>query len=205
MSQTRFTWLNIAEAHHDLSHRADERRRTPSTKLTKINTWYAQQLAGLIDRLKTTPDGGRRHAVRQHADALVQRAGEGQHPRPPGRPYVLAGNAGGALRTGRFLRYDGQAMPHNNLLVSSLNAMGVPDRTFGKPDWCTGPLAGPSLASEQERHMRRTFTMLPLSALALLLARAVGRGLQRRRKRAADGAAREPAVAAAAAAAAAAR
>jgi hypothetical protein len=23
-----------------------------------------------------------------------------------------------------------------------LNAMGLPDQTFGKPDWCTGPLPG---------------------------------------------------------------
>ena len=36
----------------------------------------------------------------------------------------------------------GQGLPHNNLLVSILNAMGVPDTKFGKPDWCTGPLTG---------------------------------------------------------------
>jgi hypothetical protein len=46
------------------------------------------------------------------------------------------------VRTGRFLRYDGQGLPHNNLLLSILNAMGVPDRSFGKSDWCTGPLTG---------------------------------------------------------------
>ena len=55
---------------------------------------------------------------------------------------MLAGSAGGALQTGRSLSYDGQGLPHNNLLVSILNAMGVPDTTFGKPDWCTGPLTG---------------------------------------------------------------
>ena len=52
---------------------------------------------------------------------------------------MLAGSAGGALRTGRYLSYEGQGLPHNNLLVSILNAMGVPDAKFGKPDWCTGP------------------------------------------------------------------
>jgi len=55
-------------------------------------------------------------------------------------PYVLAGGAGGALPTGRYLRY-GEA-PHGNLFVSILNAVGVPDTSFGDPDFCTGPLPG---------------------------------------------------------------
>jgi hypothetical protein len=56
-------------------------------------------------------------------------------------PYVLAGSAGGALRTGRFLSYAGD-VPHNNLLVSILNTLGIPDTTFGRSEWCTGPLPG---------------------------------------------------------------
>ena len=55
---------------------------------------------------------------------------------------MLAGSAGGALRTGRFLSYEGRELPHNNLLVSLLNAMDVPDTTFGKPEWCPGTLPG---------------------------------------------------------------
>jgi hypothetical protein len=54
-------------------------------------------------------------------------------------PFMLAGNAGGALRTGRYLKYE-DSPPHNDLLVSLLNLMGIPARTFGHPDWCTGPL-----------------------------------------------------------------
>ena len=55
-------------------------------------------------------------------------------------PYVVLGSARGAIRTGRFLKYD--RVPHNNLLVSLANAMDVPIKTFGKPEWCTGPLSG---------------------------------------------------------------
>jgi hypothetical protein len=39
------------------------------------------------------------------------------------------------------LSYEGD-VPHNNLLVSLLNLMGLPDTTFGRPEWCTGPLDG---------------------------------------------------------------
>jgi len=56
-------------------------------------------------------------------------------------PYVLAGGAGGGLRTGRFLRYDGD-VAHNDLLLALINAMGIPDTSFGKTDWCQGPLPG---------------------------------------------------------------
>ena len=62
----------------------------------------------------------------------------------PGRgtaPYVLAGRAGGRLAHGRFLSFEGD-VPHNNLLVSILNAVGIPDATFGNTDWCTGALPG---------------------------------------------------------------
>jgi hypothetical protein len=56
-------------------------------------------------------------------------------------PFLLAGRAGGKLRTGRFLRF-ASTVPHNNLLVSIMNAMDVPATTFGNPAYCTGPLAG---------------------------------------------------------------
>ena len=39
------------------------------------------------------------------------------------------------------LRFDGR-VPHNNLLLSLIHAMGLDDSSFGNPDWCTGPLAG---------------------------------------------------------------
>jgi len=55
-------------------------------------------------------------------------------------PFVLAGGAGGYWPTGRLLRYDGD--PHDNLLVSICNAMGVETETFGNPAYCDGPLRG---------------------------------------------------------------
>jgi len=141
VSQTRFSWLNIVEGHHDLSHRPDSDPGAVAS-LTKINTWYAQQLAALIGRLKTTPDGAGGMLFDNTLVLWCNELAKGNTHGRVGAPYVLAGSAGGALRTGRFLRYDGQGLPHNNLLVSILNAMGVPDTKFGKPDWCTGPLTG---------------------------------------------------------------
>jgi hypothetical protein len=142
VSQVRFTWLDtpINEAHHDLSHRSDDDTDAVA-KLTRINTWYASQLAGLIARLKAIPEGN--GTVFDNTLILwSNELAKGNTHSRVGAGYVLAGHAGGALRTGRYLDYTGQSLPHNNLLVSLLNAMDVPDRSFGKTDWCTGPLSG---------------------------------------------------------------
>ncbi|MBC7530925.1 MAG: hypothetical protein H7318_05045 [Oligoflexus sp.] len=54
-------------------------------------------------------------------------------------PFVIAGGTGGAFKMGRYLKYESE--PHNNLLVSIANAMGMVDvKTFGIPGVCTGLL-----------------------------------------------------------------
>jgi hypothetical protein len=141
VSQTRFSWLNITSGHHDLSHRPDTEPDAVSN-LTKINNWYAQQFAGLIGRLKATSDGAGGTLFDNTLLLWCNELAKGNTHSRVGAPYVLAGSGGGALRTGRYLSYDGQNLPHNNLLLSIVNAMGVPDTTFGKPDWCSGPLSG---------------------------------------------------------------
>ncbi|HET6148222.1 MAG TPA: DUF1552 domain-containing protein [Polyangia bacterium] len=141
VSQTRFTWLTpaIPEVHHDLSHRPDN-DGVAADKLVRINRWYATQLATLMSKLKAIPEGD--GTLLDHTLILWcnELAVGNVHSRVDA-PYVLGGRAGGRLATGRYLTYAGD-VPHNNLMVSILNAMGIPDQTFGKPDWCTGPLAG---------------------------------------------------------------
>ncbi|MEP6651927.1 MAG: DUF1552 domain-containing protein [Myxococcales bacterium] len=139
VSQTRFTWLGITEAHHELSHRGDDDAAAVD-KLTRINRWYATQLATLIAKLKAIPEGA--GTMLDHTLILwCNELAIGNIHDRRNAPYVLAGRAGGRLATGRFLSFDGD-VPHNNLLVSILNAVGIPDATFGNTDWCTGALPG---------------------------------------------------------------
>jgi len=139
VSQTRFTWLGIDEAHHDLSHLADEDAAAVD-KLSRIEGWYASQLATLIAKLKAIPEGD--GTVLDNTVILFcnELAKGNTHSRQDAG-YVLAGRGGGSLKTGRFLRYDGNTS-HNGLLISLLNAMDVPDQKFGNPDWSNGPLPG---------------------------------------------------------------
>jgi hypothetical protein len=139
VSKVRFTWLGIEEDHHRLSHRPDA-DASAREKLTRINQWYATRLAGLIERLKGYPEGD---------GTLFDRClilwfnefGTGNAHSAARAPYVLAGRAGGALRSGRFLRYSAD-LSHNDLLLSLLRVFGLNDETFGRPEWCSGPLPG---------------------------------------------------------------
>jgi hypothetical protein len=139
VSQTRFTWLGIDDSHHGLSHLPDADTEAQDA-LTRINTWYAERCAELITKLKSYPEGDGT-LFDQCLLLWCNELGTGNTHSRKNAPYVLAGSAGGALETGRFLSYEGD-VPHNNLLVSLLNLMGLPDTTFGRPEWCTGPLDG---------------------------------------------------------------
>jgi len=141
VSQVRFTWLGIPDGHHDLSHRSDSDGDAVN-KLTQINTWYAQQMAGLIARLKATPDAGGGTLFDNTLLLWCNELAKGNTHSRQDAPYVLAGTGGGPLVTGRYLNYEGQGLAHNSLLLSILNAMDIPDTTFGQASWCSGPLAG---------------------------------------------------------------
>lgn len=142
VSMTRFTWLTpaVTEAHHDLSHRGDD-DAAAQDKLTRINTWYAAQLGYLLGKLASIQETDGTRLLDSTLLLWSNELGKGNTHSRQLAPYVLAGKAGGALRTGRFLSYTGD-LQHNNLLVSVLQAMDVPVAKFGKEDWCTGALAG---------------------------------------------------------------
>src|SRR5262249_22340526 len=56
VSEVRFTWLGIEEGHHALSHMPDADSAS-TDKLQRINQWYAERYARLIEKLKAYPEG----------------------------------------------------------------------------------------------------------------------------------------------------
>lgn len=139
---TRFSWLNppLARGHHDLSHDPDSNLDSKE-QLIRINEWYAAQFAYLLAAMKQVKEEN--GTLLDNTLVLwcneLQRGNAHSH---PDMPFLLAGRAGGRLRTGRFLQYPkAMNVPHNNLLVSILNAFDIPATTFGNKAYCTGPLA----------------------------------------------------------------
>jgi len=132
-SEAKYTcpWLNLPEKHYFYENGGGYR----PAELERIYTWYSSQHAYLLQQLAGIDVGGRSLLD----ETVVFFGTELQHPATHAKknmPFLLAG---GALRTGRWLRAAADT-PHNNLLVSLLNHFGDPRTTFGDPRCCTGPL-----------------------------------------------------------------
>lgn len=135
-SGKRFPWLGFEDRHHELSH-AGTSDTVARGKLVKINAWYAEQVAHLLAKLDSIPEG----TGTVLDNTVVLWGGElsvGNNHSRKGMNWVLAGSAGGTFRTGRLVSYSGAS--HNDLLVSLANAMGHPIQSFGLAKHCSGPL-----------------------------------------------------------------
>jgi hypothetical protein len=142
-SDHTFPFLGIDQFHHTMSHAGDT-DATAQENLTKINVWYAEQLAYLLGKLASYPEGD--GTLLDNTVVLwCNEVGKGNNHEHRDLPFLLAGSCGGYFATGRFVDYQAGGAaghPHNDLLVSLANAMGTADTTFGDPEHCTGPLPG---------------------------------------------------------------
>jgi hypothetical protein len=142
-SDHTFPWLGIDGFHHTMSHAGDSDTRAQEN-LTRINVWYAQQLAYLLGKLASYTEGDA--TLLDNTVVLwCNEVGKGNNHAHRDLPFLLAGSCGGHFRTGRFVDYQAAGAtghPHNDLLVSLAQAMGTSDTTFGDPEHCTGPLPG---------------------------------------------------------------
>jgi hypothetical protein len=142
---TRFTWLGMDRGHHDMSHDGDTVTDTQE-KLTQIDTWYMDQLFYLMDGMSKIPEGDAGGSMLDHTLIFCcNELSRGNAHSHPDMPFLLAGGTDAApnpLKMGRYLQYPASpTIKHNDLLVSLLNVFGLPDKTFGNPAYCSGPLA----------------------------------------------------------------
>jgi hypothetical protein len=136
ISNQTFPWLPLARpsrGHHDLSH-------DPSTAyadLALIKRWHSEQFLYLLQKMDAVKEGN--GSMLDNSVILWgSEIGLGDHNVNDMR-FVLAGGAGGHFKLGRNLVISGR--PHNDLLVSVLQAMGVQENTFGDPGYVTGALS----------------------------------------------------------------
>lgn len=137
-SYLAFSWLGVSAGHHDISHAGDSDAGAREN-LIKINTWYAQQFAALIDRLKAVPEGA--GTLFDHtAIVWVNELGKGNSHSRNNYPFVIAsGSDGKMFRPGKL--FTAKGVPHNNLYVTLQHAMGIMGVTqFGNPKYSTGNL-----------------------------------------------------------------
>jgi hypothetical protein len=140
VSPTVFRWLGLSEGHHDLSHKDDSNIRGVADFVTS-ERWFAEQFAYLLGALAAAPEPGQSGSMLDHTLVVwAKELADGRRHDGKSVPFILAGKAGGYLRTGRYSSFTGA--PHQKLLVSICHAMGLTNLTFGDPTHGTGPLDG---------------------------------------------------------------
>ena len=132
-----FPFAGVNEEHHGLSHSADN-DAVSTEKLIKINVWHGQQVNYMLDKLAATTETDGSNMLDNTLLLWGNELGVGNTHDYKNIPWLLAGGSS-YFKMGRSLQF--KDLPHNNLLVSLCNAMGLSDvTTFGIPGVCTGPL-----------------------------------------------------------------
>ncbi len=135
-SNRSFSDIGISEGHHSLSHHRNEQDMIQ--KVAQIDRFYAEQFAGFLELLEAKKDADGNSIL--HNSMIVYGCGnsDGNRHTHYDLPVVLAGNGGGLLDTGKYLKTE--PTPMCNLYLNMLDHMGVPHvERFGDS---TGRLAG---------------------------------------------------------------
>jgi len=131
----RMKWIGVEEGHHALSHDPDLNAGSVE-KLTKINTWFAEQIAFLAKRLQETPEPNGTGSMLDHTTIIwTNELGKGNSHALEDIPWVLVGGGLG-FKTGRALKYNKAA--HNRLHLALAHAFGHRLEAFGNPALCKG-------------------------------------------------------------------
>lgn len=119
--------IGIREGHHDLSHhRNDEAKKA---KIAQINRFHTSQFSYFLDRLKSVKEGNGTlldNCTIVYGSALS----EGNQHLHENLPIIVAGRAGGGLKTGEHVRVDDKT-PLTNLYRSMLDTVGVATEKVG--------------------------------------------------------------------------
>ena len=134
VGDTKMRFLGVDQGHHELSHNADDDEASQD-KLTRINKWYAEQVAYLAKRLAETPEpGGSGSLLDNTLIVWTNELGKGNSHTLDNIPFVLVGN-GLDFKMGRAMDFG--KIPHNRLLISLAHGFGHRIERFGNPDYCS--------------------------------------------------------------------
>jgi hypothetical protein len=146
-SGTRMSWLGHGAGHHGVSHETGsepsdwDAGKNWAAIATEIDTWYAEQFAYFIGALDSIDEGDGTTLLDNTVVVWVNEQEQGIDNRHVWNrmPYILAGSCQGYFRTGRYVTVSGA---HGELFVDVMQALGMPDTTFGVPEHCDGTISG---------------------------------------------------------------
>ena len=126
----------LDESHHGITHNLGDPACQDSE--AKITRWYGDQFVYLVNALKSVRLGDRSLFDDMALVWVTEMADAAGHTFSD-LPIVLAGSAGGALKTGHLV--DAKGRSQADVYVSLAQALGLDLSTFGDARFCNGELA----------------------------------------------------------------
>jgi hypothetical protein len=120
-SNRSFPEIGISEGHHNLSHHMGTREMMD--KIAAIDLWYVEQFARFLEKMAAVKDVDGHSLL--HNSMIIYGSGnaDGNRHTHSNLPLVLAGRGGGALASGRYVKFKSQPMA--NLFLTVLDRFGV--------------------------------------------------------------------------------
>jgi hypothetical protein len=134
-SNKTYPQIGVHEGHHATSHH--QNRPEKLEKLFKIQQYHISLFGDFLKKLRSIPDGDGTlldHSLILYGSNMSNSNAHNHFP----LPNLVAGGASGRHRGGRHLKYPDHT-PMTNLLLSTLDKVGVPMDTLGDS---TGALQG---------------------------------------------------------------
>ncbi len=119
---------------HTLAHDWDDNNQLRDARIA-LETYYYDQFAYLLDQLASIPEGT---GSMLDNTLVLWTKHLGYRHRAEDMLFMLAGGVAGPLNPGRYIERSGQ--PHNRLLTSVCNLMGLGDESFGDTNFGSGAL-----------------------------------------------------------------
>jgi hypothetical protein len=114
-------------SHHEFSHHQSKTEKYEP--YTRINRWHSEQLGYLMDKLKSIKEGDG-NLLDNSMILFGSGMSDGNRHDPKNLPILLAGGAGGNIKSGRHIKAP-ERTPLCNLYVSMLERLGTPVESFG--------------------------------------------------------------------------
>ncbi len=133
----RFGGLGITKAKHGIGHGGGANGKTATELAVMIRRFHFELIDRLMRKLQAMPEGDGT-MLDNTTIVYMSDAAESHHSRCWEWPFVLIGNAGGALKMGRYIEYPYYNLaghrPFNCLYATLLRAAGVRRNGFGQAD-----------------------------------------------------------------------
>ncbi len=148
-SRIIFDFLGVKEQHHYLSHFFRNFSRHNLDGLLKITLWHMEKFDYLLNRMKSYKD---QHGTLLDHSLVLFGSGMGHSDNHTATriPMILAGQGGGMIKTGRYLRY-AENQQVGRLHLSLLQKFGVDISSYADSDKPLPGLDGSPFKAYRER------------------------------------------------------